>query len=257
MTPDNDPPESSPQAEYAVAVNNDASVRVECTCGNSAVYKNTDQFQSSNEHADIEYDAHHAFYWVLANDEFRITCPRCAASGNTASLVRTPHDEIIIETGDTEEAGQPFFAPAASLSEKRAMYVKLHEHNNAAVHIECGCGHQSVFAEYDAFHTAIKFGDILGDLEAEYSPYALAADDFTITCPDCNGTGNEAVLYGQTPPFNLVLNINQPHTCHGCKSYVNEEGISTGPDAPEIGWTYYECPECGRKAQLNSVGLEK
>jgi transcription initiation factor IIE alpha subunit len=44
--------------------------------------------------------------------------------------------------------------------------------------------------------------------------------------------------------------------CPECGSYVSEEGVTSGPEAPELGWDYYECPSCQARMSLNTANLD-
>lgn len=41
--------------------------------------------------------------------------------------------------------------------------------------------------------------------------------------------------------------------CPSCDTVLTDDNLHTGPDAPQIGWEYYECPECGEKMRPAAV----
>ena len=41
--------------------------------------------------------------------------------------------------------------------------------------------------------------------------------------------------------------------CTQCGSEITDENRHSGPEAPEIGWEYYECPDCGHRMRPESV----
>lgn len=43
------------------------------------------------------------------------------------------------------------------------------------------------------------------------------------------------------------------YTCPSCDSPLSEEDQYSGPDAPEVGWEYYECPNCGGRSHPQLV----
>ena len=41
--------------------------------------------------------------------------------------------------------------------------------------------------------------------------------------------------------------------CPTCGAPLSEADKTTGPEAPEVGWEYYECPDCGARNRPDVV----
>lgn len=103
-----------------------------------------------------------------------------------------------------------------------------------------------------------------------------------VECPDCSDTRKTTEFSrihhpGDSPWYKLTLdqpkqptggkNPFQPFldgahslddqdagtvpACEGCGSDLSEGHKRWGPDAPDSGWAYYECPDCGHKTRAD------
>jgi hypothetical protein len=242
---------------FTRALDNDATVKMVCGCGHAASYATFTAFNNARLDGHLEVITDGEWDWAFATGRFRATCPQCGGRGDAASLIRQPYDAIVIETESSMPDREPFFSPAAPLSEKRAKYVELIDGaDGPAVELRCGCGHLNRYDTFASFHHVTEVGDIEFTVGGDYAPYALADDNFEVECPDCGGVGEEATLYKKHGSFLVEMNIGRAAVCPTCDAYVEESGLKSGPEAPEIGWDYYECPECDARTRPESVGLE-
>jgi endogenous inhibitor of DNA gyrase (YacG/DUF329 family) len=109
----------------------------------------------------------------------------------------------------------------------------------------------------------------------------LANDSFGVECPDCgrssgrNGSESHAVgitADGFQAEVILISNgptnqtqwwqIRQHHeslcnfegrSCPECDEPLTNADFREDESAPEVGWEYYECPECGAHLSLGAV----
>lgn len=238
------------------AIRNDATVKMVCGCTHESSYAGFSDFNRARLDGHIEVITDGEFDWAFANGQFQATCPTCGGKGETAKLTRNPHDTILIEMEsalpDRNSNRTNVFSPTASLSDKRTKYTEILE-QNPPLEISCGCGFTNQFLEFHAFLAQSDIGKFEFNPEGDHLPYALAGDQFTLICPECGGTGHEATLLKQRNRFIIQIDIRRADTCPSCDAYIHEDGFKQGPEAPEIGWEYYECPDCNARARHDAV----
>lgn len=147
---------------------------------------------------------------------------------------------------------------------------------DAPLRFACECSHQTEYARA---------------AEAEFIYYHETADKFTAECPACNTARPAKVLKGAFTGQMLVC-VSTGHftdnptaeptgearywdsttttfentlspvemadgvfiiRCGECDELLSPEDQHEGPDAPEVGYEYYECPACGGRTHPDTA----
>lgn len=51
----------------------------------------------------------------------------------------------------------------------------------------------------------------------------------------------------QTNTQSTSTSNSTQYICLNCQTSLSEANLNTGPEAPEVGWEYLECPDCGHR----------
>lgn len=240
------------ETDYKRAIENDATVQFTCECSHEFSYETFFDFNRARQDGSVNVTIAGEWAEALANGHFQAHCPSCGGEEKSVTLVRKPHDRIIFATESNSPNREVYFSPAASLSEKRAKYTDVID-KRPALAITCGCGFSDEFLDFNTFLHRVEYGDYEFEYSGDYLPYALAGNSFTLTCPECDGDGQQVTLCTQGGGFVLEMEISSAETCPSCDAYIQESGFKQGPDAPEIGWEYYECPKCKARTHPRTV----
>lgn len=143
--------------------------------------------------------------------------------------------------------------------------------SSPSVIINCECGYCRIFETNTEFNQELLVGNLPYQGERKNPMRGFAEQTFSYTCPDCDQTGNWAYIASLPTTKVVVVEPHVSHTTHRpkdlkardqtksetslpldifkcpeCKADFGPDSRIEGPDAPEIGWEYYECPECNR-----------
>lgn len=233
--------------EFAAAMKKDASIVIYCntpSCDHESTYPNFTQFRRALQTNTFTATRDAEWPVALATGKFVVDCPKCDAKGNHAVLTQNPYTTIHIETtpstGDT-----PAFGRNAPFSEKRTKYSDALQQDTLPVTVSCGCGFEHSCDYFENFSQLVTDPDSadIGSNTVQDS-YALASDKFTVSCPSCNSEDSQFTLL-DSDPYTLNIKLeDQNNYCPTCSAYIDPNGFKEGPEAPEIGWEYYQCPNC-------------
>lgn len=149
-------------------------------------------------------------------------------------------------------------------------YVTAMTTKSPALIINCDCGYHRIFETNTDFNKELLSGNLPYQGELENPARGFYEKSFSYTCPDCDRTGNWAYIKDLPTTTTVVIephvtqNWNQRDTCQNltesgngyalniyvcpeCEETLSSDDHHTDGNAPEIGWEYYQCPECNKR----------
>lgn len=63
------------------------------------------------------------------------------------------------------------------------------------------------------------------------------------------GTVSQVIIRSRTRAEPIETREVTTTECTNCGTHLEHAHVQKGPEAPEIGWEYLECPKCGEKAR--------
>jgi Zn finger protein HypA/HybF involved in hydrogenase expression len=233
--------------EFASAMKKDATVVIYCnspSCNHESTYANFSEFRRAVQHGTFTATRDAEWPVALATGRFVVECPKCSCNGNSAILTQNPYTTITIET--TPRTGEsPAFGRNAPFSEKRTKYSDALQQEALPIEVSCSCGFEDSYEYFSNFREIVT-GSIAENLGASavQDSYALASEKLTVCCPSCKSEDAQFTLL-DSDSYRLRIQLeDQNNYCPTCTAYIDPDGFKEGPEAPEIGWEYYKCPEC-------------
>lgn len=246
------------QAEFERAVSEDCGVKLDCACGFTTMYETFDAFNEARRDGDLNVRWEGDWDWAFAHEQVTVACPDCGAEGSDTELRGRASAATIALSLGTDISTRKLEADAlvgatAPLHKRRVAFTEAID-ADVPVRLDCECGHQTQFASIGTVEAAADAGDTQFEYDGHHPAYALADGEFTVGCPDCGANAAVATLHDEDGERVLVLTIAVGDTCPACDVPVQDAGFKEGPDAPEIGWEYYECPDCEARMRIERVG---
>lgn len=124
--------------------------------------------------------------------------------------------------------------------------VTYHQNTDlyAAICPSCSTPRPVKVGTFDWDDIGTEFCLTLGSFEDGYTPFETGLDtQYDLARTDFSDVAN---------PVYIARQRFDP-TCIRCGERLTETDRKTDGNAPELGWEYYQCPECGEQMRPNAV----
>lgn len=244
--------------DYRRALKSDkCKITFECQCGHSVEFRDFSEVDQNHSFDILTQELSQAnISKALSQEDFTVQCLECKSASYEIFLHHRPFPEItFLFNSVSADEGVPYFGPDTTIHTRRSEFFELIEESDFQVEFNCACGYHSEYESWDEFST--RLNDAEGyktTLKVESPAFQLASGDFEICCPDCESSHDTDKVWKTREGVRYLLSSDGGDHCPSCDHPIVEAGYKTGPDAPMIGWEYYECPDCSEK--LNPRNLE-
>lgn len=244
---------STRTAEFDAALESDYTVTITCDCGYAHTCS-TQQFKAyRTNQAGPTVIKDGEWGWALATDNFQIECPDCNSKNGAAKLSSTQKN-IAIKIDSANNPGKTL--ADASTEKRHTVFTEITNSKNYRICIDCGCETKTIYDSKEKLKQEADADSIKFEPVDEAFPISLAQNSFTFFCADCHRINGEAVLREDESQDIIEIIPTESDGCPNCTYPIIQNGFTTGPEAPEIGWEYYQCPECGETQRPESVTPE-